>query len=367
MNQNLIKLQAQHVNFGYGKKIILKNLSFELHAGEILTLIGANGAGKSTILKTIAKQLRTVSGVMYLNQKNLQKIPEKALARELSVFLTQRIDPELMTCEDVVASGRYPYTGRLGILSEQDKQKIQEALELVHALEFRQTAFHQISDGQRQRIMLARAVCQEPEVLLLDEPTSFLDLKHKLELLALIQKLTREKQIAVMLSLHELDLAQKVSDRILCVSGDVCRIGTPEEIFTDQNIRDLYQIQSGSYSVLTGSPELARPEGEPEIFVIGGAGSGIPVYHQLQRKHIPFAAGVLHLHDLDYPSASALAMQVITEQDFEPISDLKINQALQIMQTCRSVICTVKQFGSMNAGNQILLKKAIETGKLTEI
>ncbi|MDE5769714.1 MAG: ABC transporter ATP-binding protein, partial [Oscillospiraceae bacterium] len=201
-NQNQIKLQAQHVNFGYGKKIILENLSFELHAGEILTLIGANGAGKSTILKTIAKQLRPVAGVIYLNQENLQNIPEKALARELSVFLTQKIDPELMTCEDVVASGRYPYTGRLGILSDRDREKIRESLELVHASEFRHAAFHRISDGQRQRIMLARAVCQEPEVLLLDEPTSFLDLKHKLELLALIQKLTREKQLAVMLSLH---------------------------------------------------------------------------------------------------------------------------------------------------------------------
>ncbi|MDE7121252.1 MAG: ABC transporter ATP-binding protein, partial [Oscillospiraceae bacterium] len=219
---NQIKLQANQVNFGYGKKIILENLSFALHAGEILTLIGANGAGKSTILKTIAKQLRPVAGVIYLNQQDLQNIPEKALARELSVFLTQRIDPELMTCEDVVASGRYPYTGRLGILSDRDREKIRESLALVHALEFRHVAFHKISDGQRQRIMLARAVCQEPEVLLLDEPTSFLDLKHKLELLTLIQKLTREKQIAVMLSLHELDLAQKVSDRILCVSGDVC-------------------------------------------------------------------------------------------------------------------------------------------------
>ncbi|MDE6729597.1 MAG: ABC transporter ATP-binding protein, partial [Oscillospiraceae bacterium] len=177
-NSNQIKLQAQQVNFGYGKKIILENLSFALHAGEILTLIGANGAGKSTILKTIARQLRPVAGVIYLNQQDLQNIPEKALARELSVFLTQRIDPELMTCEDVVASGRYPYTGRLGILSDRDREKIQESLALVHALEFRHVAFHKISDGQRQRIMLARAVCQEPEVLLLDEPTSFLDLKH---------------------------------------------------------------------------------------------------------------------------------------------------------------------------------------------
>lgn len=362
------KLQSENLTLGYGKKIILEHLSFELHAGEILTLIGANGAGKSTILKTIAKQLRPISGVVSINQQNLNAIHERELAKQLSVFLTQRIEPELMTCEDVVASGRYPYTGRLGILSKNDWLKVEEALELVHATAFRHENFNHISDGQRQRIMLARAICQEPEVLLLDEPTSFLDVKHKLELLGLIQNLTRKKQIAVMMSLHELDLAQKVSDRVLCIkSGVSYKIGTPEEIFTDAYIKHIYEIQSGSYLTLTGSPELPKPKGKPEIFVIGGAGSGIPVYHRLQRKNIPFAAGVLHQHDLDYPVANALAMQVITEHDFEPIQQQTLQQALAVMETCRTVIGSVKHFGTMNAKNKYLLETAKQTGKLAEI
>ena len=361
------KLHAENIALGYGKKIILDNLSFELHAGEILTLIGANGAGKSTILKTIAKQLRPIAGAVYLNQKNINIFREQEFAKQLSIFLTQRIEPELMTCEDVVASGRYPYTGRLGILSEQDYLKIDEALKLVHAEDFRYEDFNQISDGQRQRIMLARAICQEPEVLLLDEPTSFLDIKHKLELLSLIQKLTREKKLAVMLSLHELDLAQKVSDRILCIKSDNYQIGTPEEIFTDEYIKNLYKITSGSYSVITGSPELSKPKGKPEIFVIGGAGTGIPVYHKLQRKNMPFVAGILHKHDLDYPVASTLAMQVITEQDFEPIQDQTLERALALLKTCENVICSVKKFGSINEKNKILLQTAETTGKLTEL
>ncbi|MDE6004434.1 MAG: ABC transporter ATP-binding protein [Oscillospiraceae bacterium] len=361
------KLYAENMALGYGKKIILNNLSFELHAGEILTLIGANGAGKSTILKTIAKQLRPIAGAVYLNQKNINRFKEQEFAKQLAIFLTQRIDPELMTCEDVVASGRYPYTNRLGILSAHDNIKINEALELVHATKFRYEKFNQISDGQRQRIMLARAICQEPEVLLLDEPTSFLDIKHKLELLGLIQKLTREKNLAVMLSLHELDLAQKVSDRILCVKSDNYQIGTPEEIFTDNYIKNLYEINSGSYSVITGSPELSKPKGTPEIFVIGGAGSGIPVYHKLQRKNIPFIAGIFHKHDLDYPVANALAMQVITEQDFEPIQEQTLQKAIALMKTCKSVICSVKKFGSINQKNKILFQIAKQTGKLTEL
>ena len=359
------KLYAENINIGYGKKIILDNLSFELHAGEILTLIGANGVGKSTILKTIAKQLRPIAGAVYLNQKNINHFKEQEFAKQLAIFLTQRIEPELMTCEDVVASGRYPYTGKLGILSAQDNIKIDEALKLVHAESFRYQDFNQISDGQRQRIMLARAICQEPEVLLLDEPTSFLDIKHKLELLGLIQKLTREKNLAVMLSLHELDLAQKISDRILCIKANHdYQIGTPEEIFTDSYIKNLYEIESGSYSVLTGSPELPKPQGTPEIFVIGGAGSGIPVYHQLQRKNIPFIAGILHQHDLDYPVANALAMQVITEQDFEPIQEQTLQKAIILMKTCKNIICSVKKFGFLNEKNKILFQIAKQTGKL---
>ena len=125
-----------------------------------------------------------------------------------------------MTCEDIVATGRYPYTGTLGILGEEDWEKVHEAMELVHALDFKDRDFTAVSDGQRQRILLARAICQEPEVIVLDEPTSFLDIRHKLELLAILKDMVVRKKTAVLMSLHELDLAQKISDCVICVHGD---------------------------------------------------------------------------------------------------------------------------------------------------
>ena len=206
----------------------------------------------------------------------------RALAKKLAVVLTERIKGELLTCRDVVSTGRYPYTNSLGILSEEDREKVSRAMERVHALDLAERDFTAISDGQRQRILLARAICQEPEILVLDEPTSFLDIRHKLELLSILRSMAKEKRITVILSLHEIDLAQKISDKILCVSGDVIEhFGTPEEIFRPEIIDRLYGIEPGTYNITFGSVEMPRPAGEPDVFVIAGCGTGTPVFRRL--------------------------------------------------------------------------------------
>lgn len=212
-------------------------------------------------------------------------------------------------------------------------------MELVHAEDLAPCDFSQISDGQRQRILLARALCQEPEVIVLDEPTSFLDIRHKLELLSILKDMVRKRQLAVIMSLHELDLVQKISDYVVCVhKGSIERCGTPEEIFTPAYVRELYEIERGSFNTAFGSLEMERVCGMPEIFVIGGGGSGISMYRKLQRRGIPFAAGVLHENDLDYPVAKALAVHVIAEKSFEPISDAAFSQACDWVEKCGSVI-----------------------------
>ena len=178
---------------------------------------------------------------------------ENELARRLSVVTTERLRAELMSCAEVVATGRYPYTGRLGILSEHDRAATRQAMALVRVSELAGQSFEELSDGQRQRVMLARAICQEPELLLLDEPTSFLDVRYKVEFLTMLKELAREKQIAVVLSLHELDCAERVSDTVLCVrDGAVDRVGRPEEIFTPAYIEQLYGMEPGSYNAFFG-------------------------------------------------------------------------------------------------------------------
>ena len=351
MNANEM-LHTDHLAVGYGRQPLIRDISLAVRPGQILTLIGPNGAGKSTILKSITRQLAPLAGTVWIGQQPLHAMREQTFAQTVSILMTGWAEPELMRCEEVVAAGRFPYTGRLGILSAHDREKVAEAMALVHVSDLAERDFSCISDGQRQRVMLARAICQEPEILVLDEPTSFLDIRHKLELLSILKELVHSRQLAVILSLHELDLAQKVSDLVLCIRGDrIDRCGTPEEIFTDDYIRTLYGVTRGSYNGLFGSLELAPPQGAPEVFVIAGGGFGIPVYRRLQRRGIPFAAGVLPEHDLDYPVAKALAADLISEPAFAPVGDAAVQRAARVLLRCRAAVCCVEQFGETNRGN----------------
>ena len=328
------------LTIGYHKVPVIRNISLEVRKGEIIALIGPNGAGKSTLLKTIARELPPISGSIYLEGRDMQTISYRELSKKLAVILTERIKVDLTTCRDIVATGRYPYTGRLGVLTHEDEAVVDAAMETVHALDLSDRDFNAISDGQRQRILLARAICQEPEMILLDEPTSFLDVRHKLDLLSILTRMARKKNITVIMSLHEIDLAEKVADRILTVKGDTqFGYGAPGEIFEEQAIRRLYDIEDGYFDPLFGSIELKKPAGEaPEIFVLAGAGTGIPLYRKLQRENIPFATGILYTNDLDHRLARLLAAEVISAPPFRPIPQETLDEALNIMRRCHRVI-----------------------------
>lgn len=359
--------KTKQMSVGYQGKPLIRDIEIGLDKGEILSLIGPNGAGKSTILKSIARQLKLIDGVVYLDQMELGRMSGEALSRKMAVVFTEKLKTELMTCEDVVATGRYPYTGRFGILSREDDAIVREAMELVHVTEIRNQDFTRISDGQRQRVMLARAICQEPEIIILDEPTSFLDVKYKLEFLSLLQKLRNKKDLTVIMSIHELELAERVSDRILCVNGAyVERFGRTEEIFQPGYIRSLFGITTGSFDEENSSMELEPASGEPEVFVIAGGGTGRGVYRRLQRSGTAFISGILFENDLDYPVAKALAAEVIKADSFEPIRDALLREAKEKMDRCKRVICCKSVFGSLEKANEELFAYARETGKIEE-
>ena len=235
-------LHTSNLNVGYESDVV-KDISLAVSPGKIVTLIGPNGSGKSTILKTVAGLLEPRGGVIMLEGLNKADIGSKEASKILAAVMTGRINPELMTCKDVIESGRYPYTGLFGKLSEEDVRKVDEAMAATDTADIADKDFRNISDGQRQRVLLARAIAQDPRVLILDEPTSFLDIRYKIDILTRIRKLASEKNIAVLMSLHEPEIAMKLSDTVVAVGdGKVLRMGTVDEVFTEKFIRELFKL-----------------------------------------------------------------------------------------------------------------------------
>ena len=259
MNQNLC--ETRHLAMGYDKTPLAQEIRLKLAPGQILTLIGPNGAGKSTLLKTLAGQLAPLGGAVLLDGQDLARYTGTARAQKMALMLPHTRPTELTTCFEFAAAGRIPYTGRLGILSPADRQIVAGALERVGAGALADRDFNCISDGQRQRILLARALCQQPQLILLDEPTSFLDVKGKIELLSILQKLAHEEGLGVIVSLHELDMAQKISDAVVCVAPRaVSGVMTPDAAFAPENIRQLYDLTEEQYTAVFGAPKKPRFE-----------------------------------------------------------------------------------------------------------
>ena len=360
--------RTRQLTVGYDGKPLISDIQIDIEKGEIVTLVGPNGSGKSTILKSITRQLKLLGGEVYIAGDELRRLSYRDLSTRLAVVLTERMKPELMTCRDIVATGRYPYTGRLGILSAEDERQVDAAMQAVHAADIAERDFNAISDGQRQRILLARAICQQPELIILDEPTSFLDVRHKLQLLSILRDMARKNGITVIMSLHEIDLAQKISDKIVCVRGDrIARFGPPEEVFQGDFIRELYSIEQGSYDPLFGSIELPRPAGTPKTFVISGAGSGIPVFRRLQKENTPFYAGILYENDIDCVLARQLATEVVTEAPFQTIREATLKKALALLEKCDTVLNCGVPLSPINTPLLTLMDRAQKTRDYRQI
>ena len=249
---------------------LLRDIALRAERGSILALIGPNGAGKSTLLKTLSAQLKPQGGAVLLDGQDLSAYTPSARARKLALMLPHTARTELTSCFEVAAAGRYPYTGRLGILSDADRQQVHDALCLVRAEELEDRDFARISDGQRQRVLLARAVCQQPEILLLDEPTSFLDVKGKAELMDILQVLAHEKNVAVIVTLHELELAQRLADAVVCVApSGVSAVLAPQDAFAQDNICALFGLSTDQYAVLFAG-RGAKPKPQFEHYIRSG-------------------------------------------------------------------------------------------------
>lgn len=236
--------ELRNITIGYGDKVIAKNINAELHTGELVCLIGRNGTGKSTLLRTLAGFLSPLAGSAMLEGIATHTMTPQQRSRLISVVLTDRIDAQGMTVHDLVATGRSPYTGFFGRLSSEDEAVIMDSLNSVGMSDYIQRMVNTLSDGERQKVMIAKALAQQTPVILLDEPTAFLDYPSKVETLRLLRSLCEEQGKAILVSTHDLDVAMRITSQVWMMQrmdGNTnLQIGTPEELYAP--IREFMNI-----------------------------------------------------------------------------------------------------------------------------
>lgn len=241
MNQHQLKANA--ITSGYDKKMIIEDLDVVIPSGKISVIIGSNGSGKSTLLKTFCKLLKPKSGEVLLNAKNIQKIAQKELAKQLGLLPQSPIVPEGVSVSQLVSRGRFPYREPLKNLSKKDYEAIEEAMKVMNIRHLSECFVDELSGGQRQRVWIALALAQESDILFLDEPTTFLDIAFQIEILDLLYDLNRKKKITIVMVLHDINLSARYADHIFAMSnGKLAAQGKPREIINAELIKEVYGL-----------------------------------------------------------------------------------------------------------------------------
>ncbi len=262
-----VALETRDLSVGYktGRRrstVIVSSINVRLSHGEFVCLLGPNGAGKSTLLRTIARMQPSISGQTLIQGTDLSALPGQQLAKLLSVVLTDRLSITRLTGYDLVSLGRFPHTGWSGRLSAEDRQIVGWAIEVTHSEHLANRDVSEMSDGERQRIMIGRALAQKPSVMLLDEPTAFLDLPTRVEITGLLRRLAREADLAVLMSTHDLDLAIRSADTLwlMQAEGSVA-VGAPEDLVLDGALEGTFGTPE-----LTFDSELGGFRSTPAVF-----------------------------------------------------------------------------------------------------
>jgi iron complex transport system ATP-binding protein len=241
----MVSLSTEHLQIGYGEKIIVDDLNLSINKGEITTIIGANGCGKSTILKTLARVHTANSGVIYLDGKMIHKIPTKEIAKKMAVLPQSPEAPSGLTVYELISFGRAPHQGGFGRLSEKDRNVIQWSLKVTGLASFADQPVDALSGGQRQRAWIAMAIAQETELLLLDEPTTYLDMTHQLEILQLLEKLNKEEGRTIVMVIHDLNHAARFSHHMVALrNGKLVKEGSAEEVMTHDVLKEVFHIDA---------------------------------------------------------------------------------------------------------------------------
>lgn len=236
-------IEVSDLSIGYKKpklKPLLENINFKLNPGNLVSVIGGNGVGKTTLLRTLAKLQNPLGGVIYIQNKSLKSISNTDLAKKISLVLTNPPASKNLSAYEFIALGRYPHTNWIGKMSKEDNQKIAKAIEVTEVQDLLLYKCYQLSDGQYQRIAIARSIAQDTPIIILDEPTTHLDLYHRAYVLKLLQNLAKKHNKTILFSTHEIELALQLSDQVLLLQPDQIRLDTPDGIIKSDLLNSLF-------------------------------------------------------------------------------------------------------------------------------
>jgi len=360
-----MRLRLEDVSSGYIDEVI-KDISFEAEAGDFIGIIGPNGSGKTTLLRTIAKILMPRRGVIYINGKNLAEMDIRELAKILAVVPQTFQSGFEFKVEDVVLMGRTPYLGRFELESERDYKIALRAMRMVGCEHLIGRNIGELSGGELQKVIIARALAQEPKILLLDEPTAHLDINHQIEIMNLLRKLA-DSGVLIVAVIHDVNLAlQFCSKLILMKDGKVVALGKPEEVV--KAIGEIFDIDvivrrnpiTGKFYIL---PVKLEKIGGSGAHVICGGGSGAKLMLKLGKG----TTGVLNVLDTDWEVATSLGFEIVSEAPFSPISEEAHEKNLRMIEKAEMVILADVPFGHGNLKNLEAAIYASELGKLIVI
>jgi iron complex transport system ATP-binding protein len=357
-------LRTDKLTVGYGKKVVVSDINVMLIKGQFVCLLGPNGSGKSTILKTIVRMLMPLGGEVYLNDREISRMSNQDMAKSTAVVLTEPISAGLLTAYDVVMLGRHPHTGFMGKPTLKDSEKVIEALKMVNAENIAQRYFTELSDGEKQKTLLARALAQEPQLIVLDEPTSHLDARHRIEVMLILRQLTQERGVTVIASLHDIDLAMKACDVALLIKDEhILACGTPEDVLKEELVQELYGMERATFSGYLGGLELRGNKSGQLVFVVAGAGSGASVYRSLTKHGFSIFTGILSENDIDFHIATAVGATIVKNQAYQNLSQSAYQEALKLIDDVSQVIDAGFPVGALNQFNLDLIRWALDKGK----
>jgi iron complex transport system ATP-binding protein len=369
-----VQLQIEGISFSYGAESILDQVSFTVPTGQLLGIIGPNGSGKSTLLRTISRTLKPHLGKVLLESRDITSLSSQEIARQMAVVPQENRYDFPFTVEEIVLMGRTPHLGRFQREGPRDRRIVEQALQITNCAHLAQKPVTQLSGGERQRVTIARALAQEPRILLLDEPMAHLDINHQTEILNIVRQLNKDFRLTVIMVLHDLNLASEYCDHLLLLKkGKIYRLGPPEELITSENIAAVY----GSRVLIRRHPLHGRPQitvlsqntvpaqgGKGiRVHVVGGGGMAAALMGELVYAGYQVTAGVLNICDSDWEQAKILGIPIVEAPPFSPLTEEDHRRNLHLIAQAQRVILAPIPFGEGNIKNLQALQAAAARGQ----